>query len=163
MDHKRLNNYDFIALRSLSKERWVLGGYVLWKINKRWRPIQIKGFYRPDECYSRFDLGKKAYDALGRLEELGLVREYTIPCCPNPDCYRNERRAYEPNERGLALLAKVYPKSKQSNCNLTIVDALANEMFKNNANQENKKTHIDDAPKIKTNNWLRSFFSRLIS
>ncbi len=69
MTNRRLTQDEFIALRSLEKERW--GGQhglrMFWKFNRTWR----RAYEHETEA---------AWDAVTELEGMGLVEEGY--CCP---------------------------------------------------------------------------------
>lgn len=60
----RLCNDDFIALRSISRSRWVQGREIQWKFNRSWLSIPFS---------------RAALDAAFRLEKMGLVENFV--CC----------------------------------------------------------------------------------
>lgn len=119
---RRLQNDDFIALRSLRREPWVfencrdllsfealtqqrrLSAYaginVLWKQNGKWD-------------YGDYFVGMRAIAAFVRLEGLGLASAQVKRCCPGTSCHTNDKVVCEVTQNGLDLVnAKTAPGPK---------------------------------------------------
>lgn len=128
--HPRLNNDDFIALRSVCREPWIsargFDGTILWKFNGKWFRVdqaEVAMSLVDDYAWSyKGSVWARAYCALDRIEAYGLVESNIVRCCPDTDCHLNDRLTWNITERGRALLARANKPASTAAVLATTVD-----------------------------------------
>lgn len=111
----RLNTVQFLALRAIAREPWDMKwGRIQWRFNgKWWHLFRSDGVRAPlgslqgiGGHYGYDDVLDRAWDAAYELEALGLVKVFTVRCCPGTSCHLNDRHEFRLTTRGSALLQK---------------------------------------------------------
>ncbi|WP_149543103.1 hypothetical protein [Serratia marcescens] len=109
----RLNNDQFMALRSIAREPWdIQQGRIQWHFSGKWfhlfRQYGIRASLESVDgiggCCGFESVYEQALDAARILEGRGLVEVFTLRCCPNTPCHRNDRYEFRLTARGEKLL-----------------------------------------------------------